>query len=142
METQKNSTIIRILIVDDDKYFVFLLTHKIKRVLQILSPEMKIEFIHVKNENDFYELWEKDQNFRIVSMDGCLTGSSLNTIPLIKKIKESSDSLIVGCTSLLDEPREEMKKAGCRLVFNKDLIFKDFIGFINEIDKVLYNNLK
>lgn len=116
----------RILIVDDSGDCQIAYSQKLRKI-----PGVSIVF--VASSIKFLKLWEDDKNFNLIYMDACLDSRELDTIPLIQKIRETSNCPIVAATSK-DDARQEMMEAGCNYEFRK-LYFDE--AFVEQFKKIL-----
>ena len=101
----------RVLIVDDSDCYLASFFEK-------LSVITEVSIIMVNSSEQFLKVWEVDQNFDLIYMDACLDSDELDTIPLINKIRETSNCPIVAATSM-DTARKKMILAGCDYEFTK-----------------------
>ena len=83
----------RILVVDDTDIYQASFFQKL-----MIIPEVSIVF--AASSVQFFEIWGKNKEFDLIYMDACLDSDELDTIPLINKIRETSQCPIVASTSI------------------------------------------
>jgi DNA-binding NarL/FixJ family response regulator len=71
----------------------------------------------------FREAWAEEQKPDLIFMDACLDSSSPDTIPLIQKIRETSNVCIIAMSSSY-KYTEEMVNAGANYNFRKGMEFE------------------
>ncbi|MFA6325188.1 MAG: response regulator [Candidatus Paceibacterota bacterium] len=118
----------RILFVDDSESM-----HNIFKAT-CEANEMNVEIISAFSADDFHREWDKDKHFDVVLMDGSLkkTIASCDTVPLVKKIRETSTVPIIAISGN-DSWNGLLLDAGCNYSFNKDPNLSDLIRIIRTI---------
>lgn len=93
----------KLLIVDDDRSWQRSLARSLQEKVTLLQA-----FSLEQGEQIFLANPDVD----LIVMDGCVPGYRLNSLPLIRKIRETYKGPIVAASSDADN-REEMVRAGC-----------------------------
>ena len=99
------------LIVEDDKNW--------QGIYQRALEEKGIEFLQATTLTEGEELYSSNsEKIQLIIMDGCLQSDYPNTMPLIKKIRETfKGPMIAGSGS--DSYLKELVAAGCNFKFDK-----------------------
>ncbi len=103
----------KILIIEDDFPFFIALEMKLKNI------GCSIELIYAGSLEDGQEMFLRyKDNLRVIIMDACVPGNTLNSLPLISFIlKEHFFGPIIACSS---RHNKEMMASGCTHQSAKD----------------------
>lgn len=99
-----------------------------RQSLKILAG---IEIVKVFTPTEFFSEWDRDSKFHVIFMDGCLNSQECDTVPLIKKIRETSKCPIIASSSL-PEARQQMMRAGCDYEFDKNFFDKKWLKKVKQ----------
>lgn len=79
---------------------------------------------------DGERLFSENPDVGIIIMDACVPGDRINTIDLVRKIRETFSGKMVASSSS-EIFREHLVKAGCSHSCHKDDLFEKFLEIVN-----------
>ena len=101
-----------VLIIEDN-----FLTHETYK--RGLGSHLQISIISARSLEEGYEFFIKAPHIDIIVMDGCIDNAArLDSLPLIKKIRETYSGIMIAASSE-SEYMNQMKEAGCDYMSTK-----------------------